>query len=677
MSTHNVRRRRAAKSQKKSLVFLGIFGVIVALCGVGVFVILVVGSAWLVNLPDYSSIDQYAKSGYSTILASDRQTVLGKLYLENRIEVASNQVTTDTLNAAVATEDERFYKHGGVDAFGIVRAVVVNTLLGRSSEGASTITQQLVRNTLLLDEMNDISVKRKVREMYLACKVEELYTKEQILMMYLNVVNFGDNCYGVEAAARNYFGVSAKDLTLSQTALLIGIPQSPTANNPRQHYDSALARRTTVLNRMLRNGYITQEQYDSTINEQPEIADKKTTDEEINDIAPYFVDYIRYLINNDARFSSSDIARGGLTIYTTLDVNCQNAANDAINNSLEYRNNNLDASLVSIDPDNGNIVAMVGGKDYEKDQFNLATQMNRQAGSSFKTFTLLAALAAGVDPDTTFNSDSPAYIEQGEGKEYWQVKNVEGEGGGRMSITTATIKSVNTVYARLAHALGPDKIVEMAKACGITSDLEAYDSISLGAQGVNTLEMADAYATIANGGTHYDAVAIREISDNRGTLLYTAPTDNGTRVMSEAVAQEATEILERVISSGTGTSAALSSGQPTAGKTGTSENSRDLWFCGITPQYSTAIWCGYREERSTGSYGGTICAPIWKNYMKTVLKDAPVEKFPSTDEEIEYKDDVLKYNDKGTSKNYSSSTSGSSSSSSRSSRTYDDEEEEE
>ena len=661
MSTHNIRRRRAAKSQKKSLVFLGIFSVIVAMCGIGVFVILVVGNAWLVNLPDYSSIDQYAKSGYSTILASDRQTVLGKLYLENRIEVASNQVTTDTLNAAVATEDERFYKHGGVDAFGIMHALIVNTVLGRSSEGASTITQQLVRNTLLLDEMNDISIKRKVREMYLACKVEELYTKEQILMMYLNVVNFGDSCYGVEAAARNYFGVSAKDLNLSQTAMLIGIPQSPNANNPRQHYDAALARRTTVLNRMLRNGYITQEQYDSTINDQPAIAEKKTTDEEINDIAPYFVDYIRSLINNDTRFSSSEIARGGLTIYTTLDVNCQNAANEAVNNSLEYRNNNLDASLVSIDPDNGNIVAMVGGKDYEKDQFNLATQMNRQAGSSFKPFTLLAALAAGVDPDTTFNSDSPAYIDQGDGKEDWQVKNVEGEGGGRMSIRTATIKSVNTVYARLAHALGADKIVEMAKACGITSNLEAYDSISLGAQGVNTLEMADAYATIANGGIHYDPVAIREISDSRGTMLYTAPTDNGTRVMSAAVAQEATKILRRVISSGTGTSAALSSDQPTAGKTGTSENSRDLWFCGITPQYSTAIWCGYRQERSTGSYGGTICAPIWKSYMTTVLKDQPVEEFPSTDEEIEYKDDVLKY-DSSSSKSYSS----------RSSSRYDD-----
>ena len=675
MSTRTRRKKRGSRQQKKPLAFLCVFGAIAGLVGALIVAVLFMGNAWLTDLPDYSKIDLYAKSGYTTVLASDRQTVLGKLYLENRIEVGDNEVTDDVKNAIVATEDERFYNHGGVDAMGILRAVFVNATTGRSSEGASTITQQLVRNTILLDEMNDISAKRKVREMYLACKVEEVYSKDQILMMYLNVVNFGDNCYGIEAAARDYFGCSAKDLTLSQTALLVGIPQSPTANNPREHYDSALKRRATVLERMLRNGYISQAQYDEVINDQPEIAAKKTDDEEISNIAPHFVDYIRSMINNDTRFSSSEIAQGGLTVYTTLDVNCQNAANDAINNNLEYRNNNLDAALVSINPDNGYVVAMVGGKDYNSDQFNLATQMSRQAGSAFKPFTLLAALAAGVDPDTTFNSDSPAYIDQGENAESWVVRNVEGEGGGRMSIRTATTKSVNTVYARLVHALGADKVVEMAEACGITSNLEAYDSIALGAQGVNALEMADAYATIANGGVHHDPVVITEIVDNRGKTVYQTPDDEGTHVMSAAVAQEATKMLEKVVTSGTGTGAQLSNGQDAAGKTGTSENSRDLWFCGFTPQYSTAIWCGYRQEKSTGMYGGTICAPMWHDYMTAALEGQPTRDFPTTDEKIEYRSDALK-TDSGSGSSSSSSSSGNSSgrSGSRNTYSYDDDE---
>ncbi len=660
MSTRTRRKRRASRKQKKPLAFLCVFGAAACLVGAMVVAVLFVGSAWLVDLPDYSKIDVYAKSGYTTVLAADRQTVLGKFYLENRIEIGDNEVTADVKNAIVATEDERFYSHGGVDAMGILRAVFVNTAAGRSSEGASTITQQLVRNTILLDEMNDISAKRKIREMYLACKVEEIYSKDQILMMYLNVVNFGDNCYGVEAAARDYFGCSAKDLTLSQTAMLVGIPQSPTANNPRVHYDAALKRRATVLERMLRNGYISQAQYDAVIDDRPQLAEKKTDDEEISNIAPHFVDYIRSTINNDTRFSSSEIAQGGLTVYTTLDVNCQNAANDAINSSLEYRNNNLDAALVSINPDNGYIVAMVGGKDYERDQFNLATQMSRQAGSAFKPFTLLAALAEGVNPATTFNSDSPAYIEQGENAEAWVVRNVEGEGGGRMSIRSATTQSVNTVYARLVHALGADKVVSMAKACGITSELKAYDSIALGAQGVNALEMADAYATIANGGIHHDPVAITEIVDNRGNTVYEAEQDSGTRAISAAVAQEATKMLEKVVTSGTGTGAQLSSGQEAAGKTGTSENSRDLWFCGFTPQYSTAIWCGYRQEKSTGMYGGTICAPMWRNYMSAALKGQPTRDFPTTDEKIEYHDDALKTDNSsnGYRTNSSSGTTG-------------------
>ncbi len=626
-------RKRRYKGERRSVKFLVIVGTLASLCVLGVIAMCVVGALWLTNLPNYSNISSYATTGITTIYAKDRQTVLARLYLENRIEVSKDEVSPYVLEATIATEDERFYSHGGIDPIGVARAVFVNATSGGTSEGASTITQQLVRNTVLLDEMTDRTIKRKIREMYIALQVEQQYSKDEILMMYVNVVNYGDRCYGIEAASRDYFGKSASQLTLSEAALLVGIPQSPTANNPREHMDKAMQRRALVLNRMLTNGYITQEEYDVAINDQPQLAPSNRPDDTVSNIAPYFVDYVKQVLAEDSRYPATEIAHGGLTIYTTLDVGVQEAANKAIEDNLAYRDSGLDASLVSIDPDNGEIVAMVGGKDYEKDQFNLATQMSRQAGSAFKTFTLLAALDAGVDPDNTYiDASSPITISK-----TWNVRNSEGHGSGETSITSATTSSINTVFARLCHAIGPKKVAEMAHACGITSELEEYDTITLGASGVNTLEMANAYATIANGGYHHDPVAVTEIVSPVGETIYKYTPSQGTRVISAAVAQKATEILETVVTSGTGTRAALWNGQESAGKTGTSEYGRDLWFCGFTPQYATAVWVGYRTETQTGLYGGSICAPIWHDFMTEALKGLKTEEFPKTNEKINYK----------------------------------------
>lgn len=401
MSRHTRKRARQSKAPRRITVLFAVFGTLLALCCTGIFAGFCLATTWLSDLPDYTSLDLYAKSGYSTIYAADRETVLGKITLENRIEVAKNEVSEYVLDGTVATEDERFYNHKGVDMVGIGRALVVNIASSGASEGASTITQQLVRNTVLLSEMNDITVKRKIREMYLAVKVEEAYSKDQILMMYLNVINYGDGCYGIETASNDYFGVSADELTLSQAAMLVAIPQSPTANNPRKHYDTALQRSHLVLQRMLSNGYITQAEYDEAIANEPQLVEKSTTDDDVNNIAPHFVDYVKQLLQSDD-FNISELSQGGLSIYTTLDVSCQKAANKSIKATLKQFDSKLDSSLTSIDPDNGHIVAMVGGKDYDKNQFNLATQMSRQAGSSFKTFTLVAALEAGVDPDNTY-----------------------------------------------------------------------------------------------------------------------------------------------------------------------------------------------------------------------------------------------------------------------------------
>lgn len=634
MASLHSKRKRRDRAQRRSVTVMTVIGAIAGVVIFGVIAAGIVVSSWLSDLPDYSDLESYTESGITTIYANDRTTVLGKITLENRIDVDKSEISPYVLEGTVATEDERFYSHSGIDPVGIIRALFVNLNAGGTSEGASTITQQLVRNTVLLDEMTTRSVQRKVREMYIASKVEEQYSKDQILTMYLNVVNYGDGCYGIEAASRDYFGKSAKDLTLSEAALLIGIPQSPNANNPREHYDAALKRRTTVLNRMLSNGYITQAEYDATINDQPKLSKSSAKDDDIANIAPHFVDYIRQQLEDSGKFSESELSKGGLKVYTTLDVNDQQAANKAIQDGLKYQGDGFDGALVSIDPSNGNIVAMVGGKDYNASQFNLATQMSRQAGSSFKTFTLLAALQAGVDPDNTYiNADSPATIGTN-----WTVSNSEGEGGGYMSIREATTYSVNTVYGRLIHGIGAQSVVDMAHATGITSDLQPYDSLTLGAQGVNALEMASAYATIANGGMYHEPVSVTEIENSKGETVYSHQYTQGTRAFSAAIAAEATDILKTVVEYGTGTSASLYSGQEAAGKTGTSEHGRDLWFCGYTPQLATAVWAGYREEKATGKYGGSTCGPIWRTYMNAALKDSEIQQFPTTTEKIQYLD---------------------------------------
>ena len=627
------KRRDKAHALTRTIVMAG--GVLATMVCVVALCLVIVANSWLSSLPSYDTIDSYAETGVTTIYASDRETVLAKMYLQNRIAVETEDISTYVIDGTVATEDERFYEHSGIDAAGIMRALVVN-IVSDDTEGASTITQQLVRNTILLDEMTDISYKRKIREMYLALKVEETYSKEEILNMYLNVINYGDGCYGIEMAAQNYFGKSASELTLSEAAMLVGIPQSPTANNPRNDYDKADERRRLVLRRMLSNGYITQDEYDAAIDDEPELAEEgSATESTISELAPYFVDYVTGLLDDYAILSESQIARGGLTIYTTLDVDCQQAAVTAVTEGLEDYDSDMDGSLVTVDPSTGDILAMVGGTDYSENQFNLATQMSRQAGSSFKTFALLMALDEGLDPDNTFiNSSSPAQVTS-----TWTVSNSEGSGSGAMSLTAATTKSVNTVYARLVHAMGAEKLVAMAQACGITSDLEAYDSLALGAQGVNVLEMASAYATIAAGGVYHETVAIAEIVNSKGQTIYTHQYTEGTRVVSRQVANKATEILETVIDSGTGTRASLDEiGQDAAGKTGTSQNGRDLWFCGFTPVYSTAVWVGYRQEQATSLYGGTVCAPIWREYMLEILDGEPTVEFDIEDTDIDYLD---------------------------------------
>ena len=619
------RRSRHAARKERAGFRLGIVGIVIAaIIGIGCLGTVGLCAVWLQDLPDYTDASAYNVAEKTKVYASDGTTLLAELYLENRDPIELSEMGDYVTKGTVATEDERFYEHNGVDLLGILRAIWVN-VTGTGHEGASTITQQFVRNTILSDEMQESTLKRKVREAYIAIQLEQMYSKDEILQMYLNTINYGQGAYGIQAAAELYYSKNAKDLTIAEAATLIGIPQAPTYNNPIDNPDNCIQRRNLVLDRMLTNGVITQEEHDAA---QAEPLSLNITMSDGNDGLyqyKYFTSYVRDTLLQD--YSSDEVFKGGLTVVTTLDVNTQNAAEQAADAKLAGLDDNLELAMVAVNPDTGFIRAMVGGRDYDTNEFNLATQAKRQPGSSFKTFTLLAALNDGVSPDTNLNCTSHVNIDG------WEVENYGGSNYGTRSIASAFAVSSNTGFAELCTEIGPSKVVEMANTCGIEQELQAYPSITLGAQEVTVREMAQAYATIANGGTRHEAVCIQSITDASGNTIFTADT-TGEKVLDTSLTQAATEVMEGVITNGTGRGAAIANGQPAAGKTGTSENWRDKWFCGITPQMSVAIWIGGREEVRMPS--SVAADDVFGNFMSTILEGQPIEQFPTSDEELEY-----------------------------------------
>ncbi len=616
MASRSIKNRKSTK--KKSpvagvvIVFTMIFICLMAAVG-GAYGL---GNSWLQDLPEYGDLESVNHAQKTQVFANDKTTLLAEFYIENRDPVETSEISPYVLKGTVATEDERYYEHGGVDLPGIARALVVN-LVGSDREGASTITQQFVRNTILSDEASDITLKRKVREAYLSIKLEEQYTKDEILLMYLNTINYGSGAYGIEAAAQTYFSKPASQLTLVEAATLIGIPQSPTYNNPVDYPDAALARRNVVLSRMLSNGYITQEEYNAAVATPLALNVKKSTTDGIY-AYPYFTSYVRDLLLS--KYSLNDVFKGGLKVYTTLDPAIQNAAEQAAANKEARIADDLEVALTAVDPNTGYIKAMVGGKDFYSNQYNLATQAQRSPGSSFKTFTLVAALEQGISPSTTISASATATIDG------WTLENYDKTEWGTKTISGAFAVSSNTAFARLITAVTPAKVAEVAKRMGITTTLDVVPSMTLGSNGVTTLEMANAYATIANGGTRHEAQAIEMILDRNGKVFYQADT-TGERALTPEIAYAATQVMEGVITSGTGTEARLSSGQVAAGKTGTSENWRDSYFCGITPQISVAIWVGARAERQMPA--SVTATSVFSDFVGTVLKGQPLKDFPT------------------------------------------------
>lgn len=606
---HRKKRQPLSKAMLALVIVLVIFGA-------GGIAVAAAAAVWLQDLPDYKDSSAFNYAQKTSVYANDGTTLLAEFYVENRDPIELSEMSDYVLEGTVATEDERFYEHDGVDMLGIARAIVVN-LTGTGREGASTITQQFVRNTVLADEANESTIKRKVREAYISLELEKMFSKDEILQMYLNTINYGQGAYGIEAASQLYFSKPAKDLTLPEAATLIGIPQSPTYNNPVDNPENCLARRNLVLDRMLSNNYITQEERDEA--QQTPLTLNITREEETNGIMKYdyFTSYVRDTLLQD--YSVNEVFKGGLNVKTTLDPHVQDLAEEAVNRKLDSLPENLECALVAIDPDTGFIQAMVGGRDYKTNEFNLATQAKRQAGSSFKTFTLLAALDEGYSPETNLNCTSKVKIGN------WDVANYGNANYGTRSIESAFAVSSNTGFAELCTEIGPDKVADMAHKCGIESDLESVPSITLGVEEVSALEMAQAYATIANGGTLHKANCIEEIKDSSGQVIYHADT-RGDKVLNTDLTQAAVEVMEGVVQKGTGRNAALYNGQPVGGKTGTSEDYRDKWFCGITPQISVAIWIGDRNEKSMPTW--VACDSIFGDFVNKLLRGQDKEEFP-------------------------------------------------
>ena len=567
------------------------------------------------DLPDLS---QAAAPLAETSVIYDRDgNVLTELHAEqNRTYVPLASIPRQLRQAVISTEDQNFYEHKGVDPFGIARALWVNVTQGKH-HGGSTITQQYVVNAFI--ERED-TLTRKVKEAILAYQLESQFSKDEILEKYLNTIYFGHGAYGVQAASVTYFGKDVGALTTAECAMIAGVIKSPGNYSPRNDPEAAKNRRDTVLGQMLSLGYIDQTTHDAAVAEPFTLA----TPTAESTVAPYFVEWVKQTIID--QFGPDAVYKGGLQVYTTISPKAQAAAENAIASVLDQPDD-PSAALVSLDPRTGEVLALVGGKDFNTQQFNVAVQGPRQPGSSFKPFVLVAALESGISPEQPYESAAGSFPIPG--GQTWKVTG--SSAGGPMRLRVATEKSINSIYAQLILEVGADTVAETAKKMGITTPIRAVPAIALGSQEVTPLEMASAYGTLANNGTHVPAHGITKVVAMDGEVLLQADT-SGTEVISPAVAYLTTDILKGVISRGTGTAAKI--GRPAAGKTGTTQEYRDAWFVGYTPEMATAVWMGHVEGQveMTSVHGrkvtgGSFPAQIWGAYMKAALADVKATDF--------------------------------------------------
>jgi penicillin-binding protein 1A len=636
MATRVRRRRRKPHHPiwHKVAIPLGIIAALVMIAGG-------IAAAWAINIynsaPPLSSLKPVEKGRSSAIYAADG-SLIGFIRSENVRQPLPEKSQPQVLrDATIAIEDKNFFHHGALDYEGIARAAWKDLQAGAAVQGASTITQQLVRNLYIHNPEN--TLKRKLIEASLAVELEEAHDKNWILTQYLNSAPYGtvegQTAVGAEAAAQTYFSKPAKNLSLTEAALLAGLPQAPSEYNPFLDPKAALKRRNEVLLVMNEQGYITGDEYREAKTRGLGI-DPGNKYQVIKD--PFLFDLVQNELIDE--YGINTVRKGGLKAYTTIDPDLQAKAEYAVENycSVCYPEGGPAAGLASVNPKNGAIVALASTEGYaDESQFNYAWQAHRQPGSSFKPFVLTTAVKEGIDPASTYYDGTSPKTLQIPGGGDWTVNNSEGEGGGTYDLESATWHSVNVVYAQLDLDVGPESVTEMAKEMGIESPLQSVPAEGIGglAIGVTPLEMADAYATLASGGIHHAPTAVSKVEFPDGKVE-DFEKDSGERVLTPGQAYEVTRILEGVITQGTGAGYTSMGCSDAAGKTGTSEELSDAWFVGYTPLFSTAVWVGHPTSREYTGFGGPTAGPIWTNFMSAATEgDCPEFETPSSLPELD------------------------------------------
>ena len=619
-----------------SIVVVAVFGAAGATFGV---------VQWLRR--DLPSPEQLAsvQTPVKTTVYDVRGRVLHEFYKENRSPVPLRRIPRHLVNATLATEDRSFYQHWGVDLWGIARAAVNNALHRRGVQGGSTITQQLARNLFLTHER---TLTRKLKEVALAIELERDYSKDQILEMYFNQIYFGEGAYGVEAAARTFFDRPLAQLTLPQSALLVGLPANPTLYSPRRRPKAALARRAKVLRNMLETRAISQVEFDNAMAAPLGVTPARWS----NDRAPYFVEMVR--LHLDERYGSNAVYEGGLKVWTTLDMDLQQIAERALERQMTAleaaakprvtragftpqpnpaggapaATPYLQAAFVALDVRSGAVRALVGGRDWNQSNFNRATQARRQPGSAFKPFVYTAAMDNGFKP-TDLVVDEPVSFPGGPGGRPYEPQNYDRKFRGTITLRYALQQSVNVPAIKMLQKVGVAQVASYARRMGILSPMGQNLSLALGSSEVNLLELTSAYAVFANRGVRNEPLLVLRVEDRTGTVLERnapRPVD----VLSEETAAVMTSMLRSALDHGTGYAArARGFTLPAAGKTGTMDEYMDAWFVGYTPSLVAGVWVGYDEKRpiGPGMTGARAALPIWTDFMMEATRGRPVEDF--------------------------------------------------
>ncbi len=567
------------------------------------------------SLPDISQIMNYARSNTVTIKAGDG-TIIQQLGENNYETVNINQVPKTLINAFIVAEDQSFYKHDGVDFKEILNTGLNRLQFKKNVAGSSSITQQLGR--LIFTDKKGYKILRPLREIRIAQNINKKFTKEQILEKYLNMIYLGSKAYGIADGARVYFNKSINELTLGEMATLAGVVSAPGKYSPLNNKENAKKRRDLILQKMQTAGYITKKEAQKAINSP--LITNATQPKRLQREAAYFTQYIQQEINKYVR--KEKLLEGGLVVETTLNLNWQKIGENVIKSTVEETGKELNftqGSLVAIEPQTGEIKAMIGGKDFYENEFNRVTQAKRQPGSTFKAVVYSTAIAAGFSPNKKY-ADEPFIVDGYEPKNFHEDKY-----NGMVPIRQAVTNSLNIIAVKVLIDVGYEPIIEVAKKMGIESKLKPTYSLALGSSEVTLLELTNAYSTLANNGIHIKGYGIKRILDKKGKVIYENKKKE-IKALGADTAEIMTWMLRLVVNQGTGKEAKLPDRQ-VAGKTGTTDDFRDLWFIGYIPQMVTGVWLGNDNNESTKAES-LVAAGTWRKFMVEVSKDIPVVDFP-------------------------------------------------